>query len=126
MKTPQEAAREYATKKCPYYVESDCDASGDSCNRHCQWFSVSDWTERANTFLAGAKEATRWISVKDELPEPGESYDEKYYSVKCPLFSESGYAFAEFGRDGCWVEDSTGRDITQYVTHWRPIEPVNK
>lgn len=46
--------------------------------------------------------------------------------VKCPLFSESGYAFAEFGRDGCWVEDSTGRDITQYVTHWRPIERVKE
>ena len=77
-------------------------------------------------YRRGMEKAYRWISVEDELPEPGEPYDEKYYSVKCPLFSESGYAFAEFGRDGCWVEDSTGRDITQYVTHWRPIERVKE
>lgn len=109
MKTPQEAAKEYAKKIWkqgrPY--------------KSPVGYSTDD-------FLAGVAWAYRWINVEEELPEPGEPYDEKYYSVKCPLFSESGYAFAEFGRDGCWVEDSTGRDITQYVTHWRPIEPVNK
>ena len=113
MKTPQEAAREYANDN---------------------GFMLDEWHDIHNAFLAGdafgyrrgIAEAHRGISVEEELPEPGEPYDEKYYSVKCPLFSESGYAFAEFGRDGCWVEDSTGRDITQYVTHWRPIETIKE
>lgn len=117
MKTPQEAAREYAKKiwkqgrpyKSPVGYSTDDFLAGDEFG-----------------YRRGMEKAYRWISVEEELPEPGEPYDEKYYSVKCPLFSESGYAFAEFGRDGCWVEDSTGRDITQYVTHWRPIEPVKE
>ena len=125
MKTPQEAAREYA----------GCEKVGNGCV-HCDEgiYEICPSKVKYNAFLAGdafgyrrgLEKAYRWISVEEELPEPGEPYDEKYYSVKCPLFSESGYAFAEFGRDGCWVEDSTGRDIARYVTHWRPIEPVKE
>jgi hypothetical protein len=128
MKTPQEAAREYAESycdKCLSRNNNNCAPGKDKCasrKRNIRNFLAGD----AFGYRRGMEKAYRWISVEDELPEPGEPYDEKYYSVKCPLFSESGYAFAEFGRDGCWVEDSTGRDITQYVTHWRPIEPVNK
>lgn len=120
MKTPQEAAREYATKKCPYYVESDCDASGDSCNRHCQWFSVSDWTERANTFLAGAKEATRWISVMDELPE-----DQDDVLV---LFCNGRKGIGSCVGNNEWAvviaNEYDSHDLK--VLAWRPIEPVNK
>lgn len=115
MKTPQEAAREYATKKCPYYVESDCDASGDSCNRHCQWFSVSDWTERANTFLAGAKEATRWISVMDELPD-----DDTLILTK----DTDGHI--DLIRGWQLKERIKPYAVQNFYTHWRPIEPVNK
>ena len=110
MKTPQEAAREYAESKQAFQNK-------DIIIEASAAFLAGD----AFGYRRGMEKAYRWISVEDELPEPGEPYGEKYYSVKCPLFSESGYAFAEFGRDGCWVEDSTGRDITQYVTHWRPI-----
>jgi hypothetical protein len=131
MKTPQEAAREYAhdhiAERCKSTncKEFDCrpfDRNVAGYHTRCR----ARYQECRDGFLAGVAWADQWISVEDELPEPGEPYDEKYYSVKCPLFSESGYAFAEFGRDSCWVEDSTGRDITQYVTHWRPIEPVKE
>ena len=115
MKTPQEAAREYAEGKQAFQNK-------DIIIEASAAFLAGD----AFGYRRGMEKAYRWISVEDELPEPGEPYGEKYYSVKCPLFSESGYAFAEFGRDGCWVEDSTGRDITQYVTHWRPIERVKE
>lgn len=122
MKTPQEAAREYMQN-----VLNDSDLSVNYEEDNYDAGVMHTLTEALEpAFLAGVAWAYRWISVEDELPEPGEPYDEKYYSVKCPLFSESGYAFAEFGRDGCWVEDSTGRDITQYVTHWRPIERVKE
>lgn len=130
MKTPQEAAREYMQN-----VLNDSDLSVNYEEDNYDAGVMHTLTEALEpAFLAGdafgysrgMEKAYRWISVEDELPEPGEPYDEKYYSVKCPLFSESGYAFAEFGRDGCWVEDSTGRDITQYVTHWRPIERVKE
>lgn len=115
MKTPQEAAREYATKKCPYYVESDCDASGDSCNRHCQWFSVSDWTERANTFLAGAKEATRWISVEDELPD-----DDTLILTK----DTDGHI--DLIRGWQLKERIKPYAVQNFYTHWRPIERVKE
>lgn len=128
MKTPQEAAREYA--ECKYAGTDFCNNSPSLACSPSDCYSL----RRFDAFLAGdafgyrrgTEKAYQWISVEEELPEPGEPYDEKYYSVKCPLFSESGYAFAEFGRDGCWVEDSTGRDIARYVTHWRPIEPVKE
>lgn len=139
MKTPQEAAREYAhdhiAERCKSTncKEFDCRPFDRNVAGYHTRFRAR-YQEYRDGFLAGdafgyrrgMEKAYRWISVEDELPEPGEPYDEKYYSVKCPLFSESGYAFAEFGRDGCWVEDSTGRDITQYVTHWRPIERVKE
>lgn len=124
MKTPQEAAIEYAERECEIWCGPRCEVR-TQCNIYkCRIknFLAGD----AFGYRRGLEKAYRWISVEDELPEPGEPYDEKYYSVKCPLFSESGYAFAEFGRDGCWVEDSTGRDISQYVTHWRPIERVKE
>ena len=130
MKTPQEAAREYMQN-----VLNDSDLSVNYEEDNYDAGVMHTLTEALEpAFLAGddfgyrrgMEKAYRWISVDDELPEPGEPYDEKYYSVKCPLFSESGYAFAEFGRDGCWVEDSTGRDISQYVTHWRHIERVKE
>lgn len=123
MKTPQEAAREYAETLWSRESTLEWEVSRDACKTRSERdFLAGD----AFGYRRGMEKAYRWISVEDELPEPGEPYDEKYYSVKCPLFSESGYAFAEFGRDGCWVEDSTGRDITQYVTHWRPIERVKE
>lgn len=130
MKTPQEAAREYTQNILDVsdlsvnHEEDNYDAG--VMNTLIEALEPAFLAGDAFGYRRGMEKAYRWISVEDELPEPGEPYDEKYYSVKCPLFSESGYAFAEFGRDGCWVEDSTGRDITQYVTHWRPIEPVNK
>lgn len=128
MKTPQEAAREYATKKCPYYVESDCDASGDSCNRHCQWFPVSDWTERANTFLAGdafgyrrgMEKAYRWISVKDELPK-----DQDDVLV---LFCNGRKGVGSYVGNNEWAvviaNEYDSHDLK--VLAWRPIERVNK
>lgn len=123
MKTPQEAAREYATKKCPYYVESDCDASGDSCNRHCQWFSVSDWTERANTFLAGAKEATRWISVEDELPENEAPVIARIKTVEMEE-DEIIYGVCAYIGKGIWVNQFGV--VHGQPTHWRPIERVKE
>lgn len=48
MKTPQEAAREYANDN---------------------GFMLDEWHDIHNAFLAGVAWADRWISVEDELPD---------------------------------------------------------
>jgi len=120
MKTPQEAAREYAhdhiAERCKSTncKEFDCrpfDRNVAGYHTRCR----ARYQEYRDGFLAGVAQAYRWISVEDELPEPGEPYDEKYYSVKCPLFSESGYAFADF----IWPRRLLGRRFNR--TRYYPI-----
>ena len=123
MKTLQQAAREYATKQCPYYVESDCNASGDNCNNHhCLWYAVSDWTERVNTFLAGAYFTTCWISVEDELPEPFKDVLLKYKRNGSIRHAVCWLAYGD-NDNRIWTIAGSGNFINEIeAMAWRPIE----
>ena len=108
MKTPEEAAREYASDN---------------------GFMHDEWRDIYNAFLAGyvsaiAKvgETQKWISVKDELPEPSVPYHEKYCLVKCSGWSDSDYSIASYDKDGNWISDELAEIMTEYVTHWKYIE----
>ena len=80
MKTPQEAAREYAhdhiAERCKSTncKEFDCrpfDRNVAGYHTRCR----ARYQEYRDGFLAGVAQAYRWISVEDELPEPGEGDD---------------------------------------------------
>lgn len=103
MKTPEEAAREYASDN---------------------GFMHDEWRDIYNAFLAGyayaiAKvgEAQKWVNVKDELPEPSVPYHEKYCLVKCSGWSDSDYSIALYDKDGNWISDELREIMTEYVTH---------
>lgn len=67
MKTIEQKAREYAVRDCPW-VEYDCDYALDKCMT-CEKLNNADIFPLINGFLAGAKAATEWISIEDELPK---------------------------------------------------------
>ena len=101
MKTPEEAAREYASDN---------------------GFMHDEWRDIHNAFLAGIAFATRWISVEDKLPEPSVPYHEIYYLVKCSGWSDSDYSIASYNKEGEWISAELGQIMTKYVTHWKYIE----
>lgn len=59
-------------------------------------------------------EKTRWISVKDRMPE-----DDATYLV----YGRNGYGivFAVYYGDGEWLTCDDLTNITRFVTHWMPL-----
>ena len=53
------------------------------------------------------------ITVKEQKPKEG-----KWYLVRCPEYSESGYEVAEY-KDGEWY-DGSSRTITSYIEYYNP------
>ena len=102
MKTPQEAAREYANDN---------------------GFMLDEWHDIHNAFLAGdafgyrrgLEKAYRWISVEDELPD-----DDTLILTK----DTDGHI--DLIRGWQLKERIKPYAVQNFYTHWRPIEPVNK
>ena len=66
MKTPQEAAREYAETYCSRESILEWDVSRDACKTRSERdFLAGD----AFGYRRGMEKAYRWISVDDELPD---------------------------------------------------------
>lgn len=61
------------------------------------------------------REKHRWIPVTERLPE-----ESKRYLCYTPHF-EDDPLIACIYEDGKWYEESF--DITEWVTHWRPVQP---
>lgn len=102
MKTPQEAAREYANDN---------------------GFMLDEWYDIHNAFLAGAAFTTRWINVEDGLPENGQVVLCKR-DHKDP--DEIEYFAAQYVDDMFYINNEDTLEEGDEPTHWRPIEPVNK
>ena len=102
MKTPQEAAREYANDN---------------------GFMLDEWHDIHNAFLAGdafgysrgMEKAYRWISVDDELPDDDTLILTK--DTDCHIDLIRGWQLKERIKPYA---------VQNFYTHWRPIEPVNK
>jgi hypothetical protein len=110
MKTIKEAAIEYASEyiKCKY---------GDTYSRD----SKVEFISAINDFRSGAEFAQRWISVKEEVPDPVVNVlikfeNQENYSCMVGCIEEGGDPDCWFGvvKDG-YVAIST-------PTHWRYIE----
>lgn len=102
MKTPQEAAREYANDN---------------------GFMLDEWHDIHNAFLAGdafgyrrgLEKAYRWISVEDELPDDDTLILTK--DTDCHIDLIRGWQLKERIKPYA---------VQNFYTHWRPIERVKE
>ena len=111
MKTPQEAAREYAKKiwkqgrpyKSPVGYSTDDFLAGDAFG-----------------YRRGIAEAQRWISVEEELP--------KNQDDVLVLFCNGRKGIGSYVGNNEWAiviaSEYDSRDLK--VVAWRPIEPVKE
>lgn len=118
MKTPQEAAREYAERECEIWCGPRCEVR-TQCNIYkCRIknFLAGD----ALGYRRGMEKAYRWISVEDELPE-----DQDDVLV---LFCNGRKGIGSYVGNNEWAvviaNEYDSHDLK--VLAWRPIEPVNK
>lgn len=117
MKTPQEAAREYAESycdKCLSRNNNNCAPGKDKCasrKRNIRNFLAGD----AFGYRRGMEKAYRWISVGDELPD-----DDTLILTK----DTDGHI--DLIRGWQLKERIKPYAVQNFYTHWRPIEPVNK
>ena len=102
MKTPQEAAREYATRFQSLVM--------DSIEEEALYQD-----DMVRMFLAGVAWADRWISVMDELPDDDTLILTK--DTDCHIDLIRGWQLKERIKPYA---------VQNFYTHWRPIEPVNK
>lgn len=109
MKTPQEAAREYAESKQAFQNK-------DIIIEASAAFLAGD----AFGYRRGMEKAYRWISVMDELPE-----DQDDVLV---LFCNGRKGVGSYVGNNEWAvviaNEYDSHDLK--VLAWRPIEPVNK
>ena len=106
MKTPEEAAREYASDN---------------------GFMHDEWRDIYNAFLAGyasaiAKvgEAPKWISVEDKLPVIGKNGISDTVLVFDGSYHCASYCKNKYYPQGAWFDPAM--DLPIDVTHWRLIE----
>lgn len=117
MKTPQEAAREYA--ECKYAGTDFCNNSPSLACSPSDCYSL----RRFDAFLAGdafgyrrgIAEAYRWISVEDELPD-----DDTLILTK----DTDGHI--DLIRGWQLKERIKPYAVQNFYTHWRPIERVKE
>lgn len=113
MKTPQEAAREYAERECEIWRGPRCEVR-TQCNIYkCRIknFLAGD----AFGYRRGMEKAYRWISVEDELPDDDTLILTK--DTDCHIDLIRGWQLKERIKPYA---------VQNFYTHWRPIEPVNK
>lgn len=113
MKTPQEAAREYAERECEIWCGPRCEVR-TQCNIYkCRIknFLAGD----AFGYRRGMEKAYRWISVEDELPDDDTLILTK--DTDCHIDLIRGWQLKERIKPYA---------VQNFYTHWRPIEPVNK
>ena len=104
MKTPQEAAREYAESKQAFQNK-------DIIIEASAAFLAGD----AFGYRRGMEKAYRWISVDDELPDDDTLILTK--DTDCHIDLIRGWQLKERIKPYA---------VQNFYTHWRPIEPVNK
>ena len=104
MKTPQEAAREYAESKQAFQNK-------DIIIEASAAFLAGD----AFGYRRGMEKAYRWISVDDELPDDDTLILTK--DTDCHIDLIRGWQSKERIKPYA---------VQNFYTHWRPIEPVNK
>lgn len=112
MKTPQEAAREYAKTLWNRESTPEWEISRDACESRCERdFLAGD----AFGYRRGMEKAYRWISVQDALPDNDTLILTK--DTDCHIDLIRGWQLKERIKPYA---------VQNFYTHWRPIEPVNK
>lgn len=112
MKTPQEAAREYAETLWSRESTLEWEVSRDACKTRSERdFLAGD----AFGYRRGLEKAYRWISVMDELPDDDTLILTK--DTDCHIDLIRGWQLKERIKPYA---------VQNFYTHWRPIEPVNK
>lgn len=117
MKTPQEAAREYAETLWNRESTPEWEVSRDACKTRSERdFLAGD----AFGYRRGMEKAYRWIGVMDGLPE-----DQDDVLV---LFCNGRKGIGSYVGNNEWAvviaNEYDSHDLK--VLAWRPIEPVNK
>lgn len=112
MKTPQEAAREYAETLWNRESTPEWEISRDACKTRSERdFLAGD----AFGYRRGLEKAYRWISVMDELPDDDTLILTK--DTDCHIDLIRGWQLKERIKPYA---------VQNFYTHWHPIEPVNK
>ena len=112
MKTPQEAAREYAETLWSRESTLEWEVSRDACKTRSERdFLAGD----AFGYRRGMEKAYRWISVDDELPD----YDTLILTkdTDCHIDLIRGWQLKERIKPYA---------VQNFYTHWRPIERVKE
>lgn len=112
MKTPQEAAREYAETLWSRESTLEWEVSRDACKTRSERDFLAGDTFG---YRRGLEKAYRWISVEDELPD-----DDTLILTK----DTDGHI--DLIRGWQLKERIKPYAVQNFYTHWRPIEPVNK
>ena len=120
MKTPQEAAREYAETLWSRESILEWEVSRDACKTRSERdFLAGD----AFGYRRGMEEAYRWISVEDELPENEAPVIARIKTVEVEE-GEIIYGVCAYIGKGIWVNQFGV--VHGQPTHWRPIERVKE
>lgn len=112
MKTPQEAAKEYAETLWNRESTPEWEISRDACKTRSERdFLAGD----AFGYRRGLEKAYRWISVEEELPD-----DDTLILTK----DTDGHI--DLIRGWQLKERIKPYAVQNFYTHWRPIEPVKE
>lgn len=107
MKTIEEVANDYVKNKYGEFALLDIIGEDTSIN------------DLRDDFIAGAKFATKWISVEDELPLLGEKVITKMNKDKRTSYGIATRIREEWEIDAHWIDHTFSH---MNITHWRPIE----
>lgn len=122
MKTPQEAAREYAETLWSRESILEWEVSRDACKTRSERdFLAGD----AFGYRRGMEKAYRWINMEDEFPE---YYKDVFVKYKRDGIVRYEVCWLAIGDDDNYLRTSSGGYLINRndVVAWRPIEPVNK
>lgn len=112
MKTPQEAAREYAETLWNRESTPEWEISRDACKTRSERdFLAGD----AFGYRRGMEKAYRWINMEDELPD-----DDTLILTK----DTDGHI--DLIRGWQLKERIKPYAVQNFYTHWRPIEPIKE
>lgn len=112
MKTPQEAAREYAETLWNRESTPEWEVSRDACKTRSERdFLAGD----AFGYSRGMEKAYRWISVEDELPDDDTLILTK--DTDCHIDLIRGWQLKERIKPYA---------VQNFYTHWRPVERVKE